>query len=279
MEQREALIQSEMTFLEPWQSQNKVPVFRPYDPPGSAQGNIKLSPYAVKFHNARPDWTSFGLDTHGFMFIKDHVESELLEQVRAGDMSVVEQEYFACVRDLVQRVTGAERVLCFSPSIRNSATSKDILSRPGSIVHCDQSPDGVVRVIQAFCGDEADHLLQGRYRSFSVWRPTVGPVADWPLAVADGKTIDPAHLQEVKWIVDGCDESSPGPCQLSYSADQRWYYLDGQCTDEVTIVKNYDSADVPVKQTAHGSFSKPSPSLIPRARESIDVRCLVFGGM
>jgi len=36
--------------------------------------------------------------------------------------------------------------------------------------------------------------------SYSIWRPINGPVKDWPLAVADAKTVLPSDLIEVDRI-------------------------------------------------------------------------------
>ena len=52
------------------------------------------------------------------------------------------------------------------------------------------------------------------------------------------------NLHPVHWLVHEERDTEP-PFHLSYSEKQKWYYLGSQRCDELSIVKNYDSADVP----------------------------------
>lgn len=75
-----------------------------------------------------------------------------------------------------------------------------------------------------------------------MWRPTVGPVEDTPIAVMDGRTIAPENLHTVHSL--GHAFAMPDSYfEISSSPTQKWYYLGGQRTDEVLFIKQYDSEE------------------------------------
>lgn len=73
----------------------------------------------------------------------------------------------------------------------------------------------------------------------SVWKPIVGPVRDWPLALCSAETIDPNQDLE--------------PCDLVYSDyvvenmqtyhhdKQRWFYLSDQMPNEAWLFLQADT--------------------------------------
>jgi len=73
----------------------------------------------------------------------------------------------------------------------------------------------------------------------SVWKPIVGPVRDWPLALCSADTIDPNQDLE--------------PCDLVYSDyvvenmqtyhndKQRWFYLSDQMPNEAWVFLQADT--------------------------------------
>jgi hypothetical protein len=62
--------------------------------------------------------------------------------------------------------------------------------------------------------------------------------------MVDGRTIADEDLNEVQWLL-GDSTSALANFQLTFSDQQKWYYLSEQGPDEVSMLKNYDSADVP----------------------------------
>ena len=69
-----------------------------------------------------------------------------------------------------------------------------------------------------------------------------------------------------------------GILNLSYNPDQRWYYFPDMETDEIILLKCFDSErDGRARWTAHAAFDDPDgrdPEL--PARESIEIRTLLF---
>lgn len=69
-------------------------------------------------------------------------------------------------------------------------------------------------------------------------------VEDWPLAVCDAQSVKPEELI----AVDSVRRRYVGESYyLPYNAAHRWYYVSGQKRDEVLLITNYDSGDVPGK--------------------------------
>nr|7EMZ_A Chain A, NvfI W199F [Aspergillus novofumigatus IBT 16806]7EMZ_B Chain B, NvfI W199F [Aspergillus novofumigatus IBT 16806] len=269
--------ESEMLFVQPDAGTKEELYYRVTPKPGQTQANFNWTPHKVRFHDARPQRDSFDLNTHGFTFVEDAISPQLIERIRADDTAAVEGDYFASVAALVKRVTGADHVVCFSPYTRKENSEKGIFGQPARTVHCDHTPAAAIELTHKLCGEDAVRLLQSRFRAFSVWRPLVEPVLDWPLAVVDGRTIAPDDLHPVHFLRYEKKDTEP-PFQLSFSETQKWYYLSRQRSDEVSIVKNYDSEVVPSPRSAHCAFKHPFVPKDAPPRESIDVRCLVFGG-
>ena len=60
------------------------------------------------------------------------------------------------------------------------------------------------------------------------------------------------------------------------NSEHRWYYKYGQSPSEVTLIKCYDSLnDGRARRVPHTAFTNPEEEQKP-ARESIEVRALVF---
>ena len=76
---------------------------------------------------------------------------------------------------------------------------------------------------------------------FSVWRPLRGPVEDWPLAMMDyrtaGPNIFPCSLYRHQY------EDRGQTVTVCYGQEQKWFYLDRHETNEVTLIKIWDSLE------------------------------------
>ncbi len=102
-----------------------------------------------------------------------------------------------------------------------------------------------------------------------MWRPIQGPVRSTPLAVCDARSIEPedfvpADLKHEVFMV-------------AHSNRHRWFYFARMQTDEVLLIKCFDSAeDGRARFTAHAAFTDRSAPPDAPARESIEVRVLAF---
>lgn len=72
----------------------------------------------------------------------------------------------------------------------------------------------------------------------STWRPLIDAVEDWPLCFCDAGTVKPGDLVES----DHVRKAYTGMTMYSLASDAyRWYYLNQQRRDEVTLIKIFDS--------------------------------------
>lgn len=141
-------------------------------------------------------------------------------------------------------------------------------------MHVDQSFKASVARVHHHLGEEAERLLKGRVRIINVWRPIGAPVAHYPLAVADYRTLNVAKdLVPTKLIYPDRDGET---FSVKHNPELQWYYLSGQTPEEVILIKCSDSDEDKARLTPHTSFTDPTdPESAPK-RQSIEVRALVF---
>ena len=137
------------------------------------------------------------------------------------------------------------------------------------MIHNDYTPEsGPQMVRESMPADEAEHLLSRRFAEFNVWRP-IRPVRSTPLAVCDAQSIAVEDLVTVNLKHE--------VYLLSYRPNHRWYYFPLMQTDELLVLKCFDSApDGRARFTAHSAFEDPTAAPDAPARESIEVRVLAF---
>lgn len=181
--------------------------------------------------------------------------------------------YYPEIERLVKRATAAQEVLIFDHTIRGE--------RPGAArepvrrVHNDYTErSGPRRLRDLLAPEAAARRLAARFAQINVWRPIIGPVQSAPLAVADARTIRPRDLIAVDLVYP---ERTGEIYEVTYSPDQRWYYVPRMRRDEVLLIKGYDSAmDGRARFTPHTAFDHPCTPAGAPPRESIEVRVLAF---
>jgi hypothetical protein len=108
----------------------------------------------------------------------------------------------------------------------------------------------------------------------NVWRPIRGPLRDAPLAVCDAQSVAPDD-----WVPQDLvyPDRTGEIFALTYNPSHRWFYAPAMRTDEVLLLKCFDSArDGRARFMPHTAFEDPTtpPDVLPR--ESIELRALVF---
>jgi hypothetical protein len=143
------------------------------------------------------------------------------------------------------------------------------------VVHNDQTfVSGPRRVRDHLPADEAAARIERRFAIVNLWRPIGATVQTWPLAVLDGRTLQPEDLIPSDLIY----RDKIGETYAVVHRDRhRWFYFPQLRTDEVVLLKIYDSrADGPVRLSAHTAFEDPTSPPGAPARRSIELRALVF---
>jgi hypothetical protein len=122
---------------------------------------------------------------------------------------------------------------------------------------------------------EAERLADAGARivQLNVWRPIRGPVERSPLALADATSVRSEDLIATDQVFpDRVGEIY----HLAYDPSQRWYYAPRMTSDEVLLIKGWDSfKDGRTRFTPHGAFELPDTPENTAPRESIEVRTLV----
>ncbi|KAL9086250.1 MAG: hypothetical protein Q9159_004256 [Coniocarpon cinnabarinum] len=238
-------------------------------------------PLDVTVNDVRGHEQDYTLDKTGFQFFKHASVEQAFE-----DDDHIKCVYYPEVEQLLKDATGASRVFIFDHTIRRAQkdtrtsanrpaqTEQPPVSLRGPVnrVHIDQSYPAARDRVPHHLPDDAPKLLQTRHQIINVWRPIRRIFKD-PLTVADAHSVPDSDLVPVALIYPNRRGETytvrPNPAH-------RWYFLHGQDTDEVTLIKCFDSKlDGRARRVPHTAF-KDSAYEGEESRESIEVRCLVF---
>ena len=114
--------------------------------------------------------------------------------------------------------------------------------------------------------------MSTRHQIINVWRPIKRILKD-PLAIADAHSVPESDLVPVPLIYPNRQGET---LTVHPNKQHKWYYLYGQSPEEVTLIKCYDSKlDGRTRRVPHTAFVNPE-TVNEDARESIEVRALVF---
>jgi hypothetical protein len=245
-------------------------------PEGQPQRNYGAFNAEVTIYDIRGHETDYNLDKDAFTVIsgvppsaeKDFTSSESIER-----------NYYPEVEKLVlENIPGSTRVVIFDHTIRRTGPSTD--RSPVMTVHVDQTAAAAKERVRLHLGDEAEKLLQGRYRIINVWRPLNGPVLSFPLSFASSSTVDDADVVPVQHIYPNRTGQTAG---IRHNPGQKWHYLSGMQDNERLLLECFDSEALKEGSTVQGGRVPHAAFIHPRTpegalgRESIEVRTLVFG--
>lgn len=175
--------------------------------------------------------------------------------------------------------TGASKVFIFDHTIRRPDPTAEVLPGgqqlrgPVQRVHVDQSYDAALSRVPFHLPDEADELLKGRVQIINVWRPIKQVLRD-PLALAEADTVSEDDLVPVGLIYPNRKGET---LLVKHSDKHKWWFKHGLGPEEVILIKCFDSKkDGRARRVPHTAFVDPTASEGTEARESIEVRALVF---
>ena len=275
------------------------------DGPGSS---FKLRDYQRPVHNIRDYASEFTTDNAGFAIYNSPAQEKSFTEDKA-----VREGYYTEVEALLkERLPGVKKVVIFDHTIRRR--QKDAARQPVQQVHVDQTPEAsAVRVRRHLPADEAEELLKSRYQIINVWRPIAHPASDFPLAVIDWRSTQPSDFVPVDLLypkrsdspIEGDPNDDRGKETLADPSswdstegydfkgetlavaaheNHKFYYVKDMTPDEVMLLKCFDSKgegmpggwDGEAVRTPHTAFIDPQTKPDAPARQSIEVRCLVF---
>jgi hypothetical protein len=228
--------------------------------------------HRVVMHNGRPFAERFDIEREGFRFVS--------HDTRVADFfdeAEVRRVYYKEMEALIQRESGAKRVVVFDHTLRTASDEtretrkiRDVVTR----VHNDYTEWSGPQRVRDIMGEEADSLLRGRFAVIQVWRPIRHPVESHPLAICDAQTVSPETLVVNERRYPGRVGQTYG---ITYDPGQRWYWFPHMRPDEALVFKVYESLrDGRARWTAHTAFEDPTSPPHARPRESIEIRTLAF---
>jgi len=236
----------------------------------------------VKVHDVRGHEKDFTFDTHGFQFEKHPISEETIRALNDADDSYVKKNHYPEVEAYLKSLTGASRVICFNHLVRTKAPAGEVpklpVRGPAQHVHCDNSPNFIPpRTERLLSPDEYEQMLKGRYQIINVWRPLIEHVEDWPLALADYRSVERDDEIDVTIYVKLKDEEYESPnIHLRYNSAHKWHFWSKQQKDEILCFKCYDSKKDVARYTAHTSFKNPLAVEGATPRKSVEIRALAI---
>jgi hypothetical protein len=228
--------------------------------------------HRVALRNGRLDIAGFVLEKNGFRFV-----SHPTQVADFYNEDEIRRVYYPEMESLVMAESGARRVVVFDHTLRTADDALRTVAKirdPVRRVHNDYTEWSAPQRVRDLMGEEAETLLARRFAIVQVWRPIRHPVENWPLAIADARSLSPYDMVVTeRRYPDRVGQTSA----ITWSPGHRWYWFPHMRPDEALVFKTYESMkDGRARFTAHTAFEDPSTPPHARPRESIEIRTLAF---
>lgn len=240
-------------------------------PEGTPQRNFGAEEHQVQIKDIRGHEKEYSLEVNSIAALQGYPHNEKIDW---NDEASIEKHYYPEVeRILLENVPGAQKVTIFDHTIRRPEPG----AKRGPVTRChiDQTPWSAANRVRRHAANEAEaeEQLNGRYRIINVWRPLNGKVVALPLAFADARTVGehdvvPVEHRYPTW--------SGQTAAVAFKERQQWLYWSQMDNDERILLQCSDNT-APLTRLPHTAFVDPRTQENWKGRESIEVRCLVFG--
>lgn len=226
----------------------------------------------VVFHDMRREQRELALERNGFVLLDE--PSGIADYTDPDQLA----RYCRATEALVQRLTGAAKVVSFGPVIRTNAGGTHGHNQPAFGAHVDYG----ARTVADFTRDllppgEAEARLARRHMLINVWRP-IAKVESAPFALCDARTVKREDLfdSEVVGGLQDANRRSLWGFNLAWTPDHRWYWVPDMMPAEVLAFKLFDSDADAVQFTAHSAFDVPGTPPDAAPRQSIEMRTIAY---
>jgi hypothetical protein len=226
----------------------------------------------VTVHNGRLLAEGFSLEEQGFRFVEHNTKvADFFDEAQLKTI------YYPEVEELIERESGAARVVIFDHTLRSGEEAEreaKLIREPVLSAHNDYTEWSGPNRVREFLPDEAAELLKRRFAIIQVWRAINLPIESNPLALADAKSV---AMEDLLVAERRYPHRVGQTYRLKYNPGHRWFYFPEMRRDEALVFKVYDSEkDGRARFTPHTSFDDPTSPPNARPRQSIEVRAFAF---
>lgn len=226
----------------------------------------------VTIHDVRPIVDQLSFERNGFVVVD--APTDVTEFADPGELA----RYRRQTEALVQRLTGADKVVSFGPMLRTNATGAHGHNQPAFGAHVDYGARTVADFTRELLPTaEAEERLKRRHMLINVWRPIV-MVESAPLAVCDASTVRREDLFDSEVVGGLGDFQRPSlwGFNLAWTPDHRWYWVPHMQPWEALVFKLFDSDSHATQHTAHSAFDDPNTPPDAAPRQSVEMRTIAY---
>lgn len=245
-----------------------------------AISNFIQTPTRLTIHDLRGKETSVNLDTNAMEVCKYEgtVNDEFV------DNSKEQEIYYDEIKSFFKSHLGASRVIIYNHIFRSRGPPRSDAEvnvnhkNPVLYPHVDLDTAGAHLKVKQLLGDEeAEKVMKNRFQIINFWRPLgPNPIKNKPLAICDYSSLDLAndvHHLDVRGSLNALTAYT-----ISKSKDdtQKWFYLSDMRSNEMILIKVYDSNPNVAQYCFHTAFVNEHEPECNLDQKSIEVRCLIL---
>lgn len=262
-------------------------------PNGRKTSNFENHTVTVPITDLRGQETIANLDTTGFQAVE---APTLLSSKSFLNDEQISTFYYPEVEHILLNITGADKIIIFDHTFRRHDPSRPespSQREPVLRVHVDQTPASAYDRIGFHVADK--YKTFQRFQIINVWRPIENVVYDYPLAMADFRSVNVAEdlvateLRYPSWLLD------QETFAVKHNPKHKWYYWSHMHPNEVLLFKCYDSASLNLATVTktetkqeetilrdvaglalHTAFFNEFDAALNIKRQSIEVRAIVL---
>jgi hypothetical protein len=257
----------------------------PYPKPEHLDPNVKpafgrfpIVPEKMTVEDLRGREGELSLEREGFMLL--HWPSRVKN---FRDPDEVRSVYVPEIESMLKEITGASKVTTDGGGLvrlsRRSPESRQVGVGTGNFVHADYSMNaGPTWIKRALPEAEAEERLKNRYGIYNIWRAYSEPPQDVPLGLCDARTVTQSDVIHCDLTIGrpGAQGFTFENSAYLYSPRHRWCYFSNMTRDEVLIFRGLESTHDRTSAVPHTAFEDPTCPPDAPARESIDIRSIVY---
>lgn len=270
---------AELEFIRPDSALN-----RRFVAPGAELNTGRYERHRVCIRDARRADERLTLDRCGFELI--HHESSVIDFRDATNLT---DRYLPEMADLVQRMTGADKVIAFSALVRDVDNPTAGAQPAGTDVHTDYTPRRGLHLAHSQLARVGDPDFPfRRFEAINLWRALSPGPQNMPLAVCDALSVGaeegvantmirvpelPAPDEIARPLTE--EQQQLEASLFSFRPTHRWFYYPDMRADELLLFRLHDSREAGPWRTPHAAFLDTSVSH-PVPRVSVEARTVAY---